>query len=228
MFTIIKGGPEAVAAFFSANAVGFRRPKAIRFKHGVLSPGAYINNRTLPCFPYEWQKILEPLLDQTRAFRSDFDGIASVATGGVPHGIALARHLKMPHFIVKKQQKDHGLGGLIDGDPDLLPGMRLALVEDMSSTYASSLKAAEVLEHEEAKVVHTLLLNTWNLPDFRNNVQNHSVFALCTGEVLLDYAANTGRIDPEHERIARHWLEHPEDESWAQGGKWEIPKGASD
>jgi orotate phosphoribosyltransferase len=222
------GSQEAVRALFAANAVGFARPNAILFKHGVLSPGAYINNRVLPSHREAWDAVLDPLYRHARGLRGNYDGIASVATGGVPHGVALARLLKVPHFSVKKQEKGHGVSGLIDGDTSLLNGMKILMVEDMSSTFESTLKAMRPLESVGALVVHTLLLNTWNLPDFRRNVQHHSVFALCDGLAILNEAVHLGKIDAEHEDIVRHWLEHPEDESWSKTGGWVLPKAASE
>ena len=221
---MIDGGHRVVQAFFDSNAVGFRRPKAIRFVSGILSPGAYINNRTLPSHQEEWQQILTPLFAQARKLRNDYDVIASVATGGVPHGIAIARELMMPHVIVKKQEKTHGLGGLIDGDTLILKGGRILLVEDMASTLSSTLKAMRPLEHEGATIAHTLLLNTWDLPDFRHNIGEHSLHVLCTGAMYLDWATTYKLLDDEHAAIVRHWLEHPEDEGWAKDCKWVLPE----
>lgn len=222
------GTPDDVRPFFSANAVGFKRPKAIVFKQGDWSPGAYINNRTLPSHPTAWDDVMKPVVKYALHLIHEFDAVASVATGGVPHGVALARELGLPHFVVKKQEKgEHGLGGLIDGDVSLLPGMRLLLVEDMSSTFVSSIRAMRPLEHVGATIAHTLLLNTWGFPKFYENIGEYSVHALCTGQMLLDYAAHHRLLDYEHEAIVRRWLKHPEDRSWADDGTWELPKQAS-
>jgi orotate phosphoribosyltransferase len=218
-----------VGLFYAANAVGIKRPKVIVFKQGDWSPGAYLNNRALPSHPTQWNTIMRLMLKEARALRNDYDGIASVATGGIAHGISLAKDLCLPHFIVKKQEKEeHGLAGLIDGDESLLPGKRLLLVEDMSTTFLSSIKAIRPLEHEGATVAHTLLLNTWGWPEFYTNVSEHSVHALCTGEMILNYAVEHGKIDREHEGIMRNWLKDPKDRSWAKDGTWVLPKQASD
>lgn len=163
---------------------------------------------------------MTPLLNEVS--RWDYDVIASIATGGIAHGIAIAREFYEPHVSVKTAEKDHGLGGLVDGDVGILKGAYILLVEDMSSTFESSLKAMRALEEHGARVVRTLLLNTWYLPDFQRNVEEHEVWALATGEMLLDYAVKDRRLDEEHERIVRHWLVHPEDESWAHDGRWGL------
>jgi orotate phosphoribosyltransferase len=103
--------------------------------------------------------------------------------------------------------------------------MRVLLVEDMSSTFESALAAMKALEAAGARVAHTLILNTWGLPEFHANIVGHSVHALCTGEMIVDYAAQNGMLDEKVERIVRHWLEHPEDEEWSKEG-WELPQRA--
>jgi orotate phosphoribosyltransferase len=225
MSLTIFGTRGDVALFFTANAVGFERPKARVFKEKIWSPGAYINNRTLQSHPPQWSTIMRLMLNQARKLRSDFNGVASVASGGVPHGIALARDLVLPHFTVKKQEKEaHGLAGLIDGDVALLRDRQLLLVEDMSSTFKSSLRAMEPLVGAGAKVAHTLLLNTWGFPEFHKNIAGHSVYALCSGKMIVDFAAESGKLDHEYEATVRHWLEHPEDRRWSTDGTWVLPE----
>jgi orotate phosphoribosyltransferase len=99
------------------------------------------------------------------------------------------------------------------------------LVEDMSSTFMSCLKAMKPLEQAGARVTNTVLINTWNLPAFRHNIEGHEVHALCTGEMILSREVELGKVDKDHEKIVLHWLKHPEDESWAQDGTWLPPKG---
>lgn len=223
----IIGEMRDVKPLFEAGAVGIRRPKAVRFKQGVLSPGAYINNRVLPSHPHEWDEIIGRLRERAESLIHDYEAIASVATGGVPHGVALAREVGVPHFIVKKQEKKaHGLGGLIDGDIAALEGRSVLLVEDMSSTFESSLAAMDTLNAAGASVTHTLLLNTWGLPEFHKNIEGHSVHAICTGEMIVDYAAESRRLDKGLEGIVRRWLKNPGDEEWSRDG-WELPEQAS-
>jgi orotate phosphoribosyltransferase len=126
--------------------------------------------------------------------------------------------------IVKTEEKiGHGLGGLIDGDAMILRGKRVLLFEDMSTTFESPLHAMKTLEQAGAVVASTLLINTWNLPVFRANSKHYTVYALCTGQMIFDYAVVNSRLEHRHELILSRWFEHPEDESWSKDGKWELP-----
>jgi len=221
----IHGSKLVVDSLIDGNVVGIKRPKAIRFDSKILSPGAYIDNRKLPSHPREWDQVLTELGAVAKKLRHDYTVVASVATGGIVHAGVLAWKLKVPHVIAKKEEKGHGLGGFIDGDPAVLAGANVLLIEDMSSTFGSCLKAMGPLEEAGALVTHTLLISTWNLPDFRQNIRGHEVHALCTGETILNQMVERGLVDGEHEDVVRHWLEYPEDESWAHDGNWLPPKG---
>lgn len=218
------GNDFVVSALFDARAVGFSYGKAIKFKQGVLSPGAYINNRVLPSYPKSWNTVLGSLIQHARSIQYDYDVIVGVANGGIPHGAVLAHQLQKPYLTVRDGTKKHGLGGQVDGDVDYIKsGARVLLVEDMSSTFESSLRSMDILKElsdDGNPVTHTLLLNTWNLPDFKRNIERHSVHALCTGDEMLDVAVRRKLVDPEYERLLRNWLLHPEDESWYDADIW--------
>lgn len=220
------GDEGIVDNFFAAGAVGIKRPNAIRFTHGTLSPGAYINNRVLPSHPSLWKSIMLPMIERARMLRRDYDVVASVATGGIAHSSVIAWELGVPHFIVKKQAKqDYGIGGLIDGDVSILhAGTRALLVEDMGSTLESWLNARQALYLEGIVVTHGLLLNTWGLPSFLQNTEDHSIHVLYTGEMFLEWAIKERVLDNKHAQIMRRWLTHPEDESWSHTGEWVLPK----
>lgn len=225
MSTAIYGTARFVDALFDANAVGFNRGKAVKFASKILSPGAYINNRNLASHPEAWKTVITMMMAVAKRLRDEYDVIAAVATGGIVHGGVIAHTLGVPHIIVKKEEKSHGLGGRIDGDVRLLhDGARVLLVEDMGSTFGSSLNAMEALTYAGARVRNTLLINTWDFPEFQRKSANYSVFAGCTGEMILDVAVQRKLVDEKYEKLLRHWLQHPEDQSWSQDGAWELPK----
>lgn len=59
-------------------------------------------------------------------------------------------------FIVRKEAKGHGTQKLIEGP--LKKGMRVAIVEDVVTTAAAALKAADAVEEAGAHVVRVLAL----------------------------------------------------------------------
>ncbi len=219
------GDDTHVRALVAAHAIGFTYGKVIRFKSNILSPGAYNNNRMLPSYPMHWEEILNQMINRAMDIRSEFDIIASVATGGIAHGIALARALNVPHVIIKKEEKTtHGLKGLIDGDAGLLMRARVLMVEDMSSTFGSTLRAMRPVEAEGGCVTHTFAISTWGFPEFSANVANHQVHVLCTGAQIVDYMTRTLEVGPTYAKLLRDWLRDPHDESWIDGVSWKRPE----
>ncbi len=90
----------------------------------------------------------------------DADFIGGLEMGAVPLAAAVAAVShggKKPinAFFVRKQAKDHGTRSLIEGlrDGETLQGKRVVVVEDVTTTGGSAIKAAEALRAEGAEVV---------------------------------------------------------------------------
>ena len=91
---------------------------------------------------------------------SAVDYIGGLEMGAVPIAAAVAAvsHAgKQPvnAFFVRKQAKEHGTKSLIEGLPngDSLKGKRVVIVEDVTTTGGSAVKAAEAVRAEGAQVV---------------------------------------------------------------------------
>jgi len=63
-------------------------------------------------------------------------------------------------------------------------------------------------------VVGTIVINTWNFPEFQANTKNESVLAGCTGQQLVSEAAKRRLVDASYEALLQGWLRNPRDESW--------------
>ncbi len=67
-----------------------------------------------------------------------------------------ARSARLPGFFVRKEAKDHGTKARIE--PPLPPATRVAIVEDVTTTGNSAMKAAEVLWASRCEVIAVLTL----------------------------------------------------------------------
>jgi len=90
----------------------------------------------------------------------DADLIGGLEMGAVPIAAAVAAvsHAgKQPvnAFFVRKQAKEHGTKSLVEGLPagNSMLGKRIVIVEDVTTTGGSAIKAAEVLRAEGAEIV---------------------------------------------------------------------------
>jgi len=78
------------------------------------------------------------------------DAVAGVELGGCPlaSAVSLTSHLRgapKDAVYVRKDAKDHGSKRLLEGDTRLAPGASLAILEDVTTTGGSTLKAVEKL-----------------------------------------------------------------------------------
>ena len=91
------------------------------------------------------------------------DMIGGLEMGAIPLATAataasFARGQLLPAFFVRKQAKDHGTQNLIDGlmRGESVKGRRVVILEDVTTTGGSSLKAIEVVRREGAEVALVL------------------------------------------------------------------------
>ena len=80
------------------------------------------------------------------------DAVAGVELGGCPlaSAVSLTSHLRDPAaakdaVYVRKDAKDHGSRRVLEGDTHLAPGSSLVILEDVTTTGGSTLKAVEKL-----------------------------------------------------------------------------------
>jgi orotate phosphoribosyltransferase len=92
----------------------------------------------------------------------DREGVSPYAVGGLTLGAdpiatavslaAFAKGKNIPAFIVRKAPKDHGTLAWIEGAKAFPKGAELVVLEDVTTTGGSSLKAVEKLEEAGFKV----------------------------------------------------------------------------
>ena len=68
------------------------------------------------------------------------------------------RENPIPAFIIRKEPKKHGTSQWVEGMKNLRPGMRVAIVEDVVTTGASTLRAIERAEGAGLVVSRVLCL----------------------------------------------------------------------
>jgi orotate phosphoribosyltransferase len=98
------------------------------------------------------------ILDAIADMKADL--IGGLEMGAVPlaSAVAAVSHATprpINAFFVRKQAKEHGTKSLIEGLPasDSLNGKRVVIVEDVTTTGGSAIKAAEAARSEGAEVV---------------------------------------------------------------------------
>jgi orotate phosphoribosyltransferase len=86
---------------------------------------------------------------------ADTQRLAGIELGAVPLVTAVALHGDLSYVIVRKAAKEYGTGNRVEGRP-LEVGEKVVLIEDVVTTGAQALRAMEILEEAEAKVLGIL------------------------------------------------------------------------
>lgn len=137
--------------------------KAIKFGDFTLASGQkssyYINCKMATLDSEGLYLISELMLDK-------LDGIDCDAVGGLTLGadpivgamtaLAHKRGRKLTGFIVRKEAKDHGTRGQVEGP--LQPGMKVAIIEDVATTGGSAGKAIEAAQGMNCEIKKILVI----------------------------------------------------------------------
>ncbi|MFA5952423.1 MAG: orotate phosphoribosyltransferase [Hyphomicrobium sp.] len=135
------------------------REKSFVKGHVVLASGQesdhYFDMKPTMFDPEGAELLAELILDRIDAYAPDLVG--GLEMGAVPLITPVSISSKragraIPGFFVRKNVKEHGTKKLVEGVTDVA-GKRVAIVEDVTTTGGSALKAVRALQDAGAKVV---------------------------------------------------------------------------
>lgn len=190
-----------------AGAVKLQPTSPFTWASGMRSP-IYCDNRVLLSYP----NIRTEVVDGLEALAKDFsnvEGIAGVATAGIPHGALLAERLGLPFIYIRSKAKEHGRQNQIEGRVE--PGKRYLVVEDLISTGGSSLKAIDALRVAEGDVAGAVAIFSYEFPaSVRAFEQANVPLKTISGYgTLLQQAEMTGTITPAEATALAAWRNNP-------------------
>ena len=119
---------------------------AVEYGEFILASGAkssyYLDVKSALANPSVLKAVGEEI-----AGMGSFDLVAGVAVGGVPIAVATSLASGKPYAIIRAGEKSHGKGGRIIGK---VAGMRVLLVEDVTTSGGSVIRGIEALRLEGA------------------------------------------------------------------------------
>lgn len=205
---------KAVAeALLEIGAVGFSPQKPITFKSGIVSP-VYVDNRRLPYYPEQWQVVIDGFQELIKTDKIEFDIIAGVAVGGIPHSSALGFAMQRPSVFVRKEAKEHGKGQRVEGGD--IAGKRVLLIEDLVTTGSSSLSGIEALRNEGAIVDTLIAIVSYGFDEAQENFTNENVnlITLTNFKTILGLARELGKFGKAEHDVINDWFDDPH--RWAR------------
>ena len=128
---------------------------AVRFGDFTLTSGAkssyYVDVKAAMTDPATLRRIGQAMAELARR-HGPFDAVAGMELGAVPLATAVSLESGLPLLIVRKGERSHGTGKRIEGrDPK---GLRVFVVEDVTTSGGSTVEAVKVLRAAGAQVGH--------------------------------------------------------------------------
>jgi orotate phosphoribosyltransferase len=199
---------QVARALLEIQAVVFSPHAPMTLKSGIKSP-VYVDNRRLPFWPAQWQIVIEGFQQMIAAQNIAFDVIAGIAAGGIPHSAALAYTLKKPSVFVRKEAKEHGTRGQIEGGD--VSRKRVLLVEDMVTTGGSSLAGVDALRAAEATVKDCLCITSYGFAEATEAFESANVrlFPLAPFSTIVIEASKMGLFDQDALALIEAWTRDP-------------------
>ena len=114
----------------------------------------YINMKKAITEPEILQTISHLICDELKG--GNYDKIAGPALGAVPIATAISLESELPLLMIRKQKKGYGTSKSIEGELD--DGDNVVIVEDVSTTGKSLLKAINAIQDNGGNVVKAFVV----------------------------------------------------------------------
>jgi len=200
---------NTVAAYLlDCQAVKLNLLQPYTWASGWKSP-IYTDNRVTLSFPQVRTYIKNQLISLIVNNFPTVEGIAGVATGGIPQGALAADEIGIPFVYVRSEPKGHGLKNLIEGQ--LHEGQKIVVVEDLISTGKSSLKAVEALQEAGADVLGMVSVFTYGFPEAWDAFEKAGIqcFPLTDYLSLIATALHKGIVKEKDIATLEQWRKDP-------------------
>ena len=204
------------AGLLEIKAVRLRPDDPFTWASGWKSP-VYCDNRLTLSYPWLRSAIRDQLAEHIRTHYPEADGVAGVATAGVPQGALVADALGLPYIYVRSKPKGHGMTNQIEGR--LQPELKYIVIEDLISTGGSSIKAVEAIREAGGTVAGLLSIFTYGFPQASQNIEaaNLKASSLADLNELLEKAVEIEYISPAEMEVINTWRKDPA--NWSPAAK---------
>lgn len=199
---------QIASSLLGIGAIKLRPNEPFKWASGWNSP-IYCDNRLSLSFPKVRTFIKESLTELIKQNFANVEGIAGVATAGIPQGALIAEDMQLPFLYVRPKPKDHGMENLIEGK--VIKGQKIVVIEDLISTGGSSLKAVQELLKAGFDVLGMAAIFTYGFEIAEENFKQAGVklFSLSNYETLVNVGLEEGHIISSDLESLRTWRKDP-------------------
>ena len=194
-------------------AIQLRPNEPFTWASGRKSP-IYCDNRKALSHPTVRTFVRQLSVEAIENQYGKVDAIAGVATGGIALGALVAQELGLPFIYVRSKAKDHGMGNAIEGDLTVLSNV--VVIEDLSSTGQSSLKAVHELREAGIEVKGLIAIFTYGFEVAKAAFEtaNCPWLTLTDYPTMLDQALQEGYLNNKQRIMLDDWNQDPK--GWSE------------
>lgn len=203
-------GETIAKLLIKCEAIKLSPKKPFYWASGWQSP-IYCDNRITLAYPAVREAITQALIASLQENQLQIDGIAGVATAGIPQASLIAAALQLPLCYVRASAKKHGMGNLIEGS--LKSKSKVLVIEDLISTGKSSIAAVHALQDAGMEVIAVLATFSYGFDVTHKLFEKHAIplITLSNYNDLINVAAHTNLIDEQTKEILNQWRVNPAD-----------------
>jgi orotate phosphoribosyltransferase len=126
-----------------------------KLSSGITSP-YYIDLRIIPSYPEMYETISDAYVKKINELNMKIDRICGIATSGIPLAALTAYKLKKPFVYARKEKKEYGTKGLIEGI--LNKGDNVLIIDDVVTTGGNIIRTVNALREMDAIVEKAIVL----------------------------------------------------------------------
>ena len=207
----IETARQIVLHLLDIGAIKLNPDEPFTWASGWRSP-IYCDNRLALSFPEIRDYIKHALSSAVSDHFSGTEAIAGVATAGIPQGALVADELDLPFIYVRSKPKGHGLTNQIEGH--VVPGQKVAVIEDLVSTGGSSLKAVQAIRDAGMEVMGMVSIFTYGFDLSVRNFEQANVpyMSLSDYDTLIRVGIEEDLIPEAQIERLKAWRKSPD--SW--------------
>lgn len=200
---------DIASQLLKIKAVTLSPKEPFTWASGIKSP-IYTDNRLTIAYPKFRQTIANDLAALIKEKYPNVEVIGGVATAGIPHATGVANTLELPLNYVRPKKKDHGKKGQIEGRCQA--GDKVVLIDDLISTGGSILKAVDAVRETGAKVIGTVAIFSYDLPESKTNFtqKDMQLFTLTDFPTLIEVAQELDYVEKDDTQLLHEWYKNPE------------------
>lgn len=199
---------RVAAILLKTKAVTLSPKKPYKYASGLLGP-IYCDNRLLLSYPSERSYVRDLFVERIMGEEVEPDVVCGIATAGISWAAYVSDALSMPMVYVRSDKKSHGKENKIEGN--LVPGSKVAVLEDLVTTGGSSLAGVEGVRSAGSEVLACYSIFSYDTQIAKTSFDGASckLVSLSSLPVLMSEARSQGLLSDDDESMLRDWHSDP-------------------